>query len=195
VITYSATDIAGNTATWVTRTVVVIAPLLPVVPVVWPGGGGGSASSVFGTLLFDYKNINQTTTTPIVPSIKKTLNNLISQNPTLSVVKNSRNKWITRGEFVYILSLIDGYDWVSSQDFPNPFKDISNNKYKNHILYGVQEWWINPNISWFRASEYITIGEVTKLINAYRWIGASTSTAQKTGLINREAAYTLLWKL
>ena len=89
VLTYSATDAAGNVATGVTRTVVVADQTVVVIPKTGPGGGGGGGggSSTIGRLLFTYSNIsNDNTITPT--SIKKTIRTLI----TSKIVKELNTK-------------------------------------------------------------------------------------------------------
>jgi S-layer homology domain len=102
---------------------------------------------------------------------------------------------MTRGEFIKILSLMDGYDGGEIKNNNTPFRDIKNSQYSTYIKYAISKNWVSQKNTRFRPNDTITLGEANKLINVFLEMTDGESSAIGNMLLTRDNAYSLLMSI
>ncbi len=170
------------------------------------GGGGGGSSSYIPPIV----TTTTTTTTSLAPvvtamigidglplrapvarDIKKTkykiaLETLISNG----LLNNDERVYpvrpITRAEFLKILARANNFAPVVSS---HKFRDLSNsNDLAQYVHFGVSKGWVNTKSLYFRPNDYISQGEVTKLINAIKGSAKADTVVKASPTITRGKA-------
>lgn len=161
------------------------------------GGGGGGGSSSYTTA----------TTTPVVSTpvltisgsmtivakdlvkspYKLAIETLIRAGVMNNVVRTAPNQFITRGEFLKLLSIANWY--TAPVKVTKKFADLpSTHSLYNYVNYGVSMGWVNVRNDNFRPNDIITQGEIDKLIAAIKKTATADTVAKASSGVSRGKA-------